>query len=130
MALISAGLGRSINRQSVSFDTISGEAASTTHAAQEIAEAAMCNLQINVTAVGTTASMLITFDGSNDGTNYYQLCVVGANGTNTALATAPAQITTAGTYYAIVPGAQWMRSRSTISGAGASFTYTIGGSYT
>jgi len=89
-------------------------------------------LEVNVTAsAGTSPTLLVKIEGSIDGTNWFTLGNIGANGYNSGSVngTAPTNFTTtAGPIRAIFDLPQYVRYNSTIGGsAGQSFTYSVTG---
>lgn len=85
-------------------------------------------VEVNVTAAsGTTPTMTVVIEGSLDGTNWFTLGTVGANGYNSgSVGTAPSNFTaTAGPIRAYLDSPQYVRSRSVIGGTTPSFTYTV-----
>lgn len=86
-------------------------------------------LNVNVTAAsGGTTTMTVKIEGSMDGTNWFTLGVVGANGYNVGSVgvTAPSNFTGAASTLAIYDAPMYVRYNSTI-GAGATFTYSVTG---
>lgn len=128
MGIFSEGLGRYIERDDLSLKTASAETASTTQAAVEIGDKRLLNLEVVVSAVSGTPTMLITIEGSNDGANWYTLGEIGSDGFACGSLDAPANITTTGTYRGAIPAARYVRSKSTIGGGSPSLTYSVGGS--
>jgi hypothetical protein len=112
----SDGLGRHIRVNDVSLKASAAETASTTHTALELGDAARVNLALDVTAFGgTTPTLDITIEGSNDGTNWYTLGTF-------------AQKVNVATERKAFLAARHVRSRSVITGsAGQTFTYSITG---
>lgn len=103
------------------------ETASTTSGVLEVGQAAVAHVEVGVTAVsGTSPTMSIVVEGSSDLVNWYTLATIGANGYSVgSVATAPSAITAAGTYRALVPLGQFIRSRSVIGGTTPSFNYAV-----
>ncbi len=103
------------------------ELVSTTGPSIEVGDAGTVHVEVNVSAVtGTTPTMVVVIEGSNDLTNWYTLAQVGANGaTLGGAAAAPTNITAAGVYRAAVPCTQFVRYRSVIGGTTPSFTYRV-----
>jgi hypothetical protein len=85
-------------------------------------------VEVNVTAAsGTTPTLMVVVEGSNDLTNWFTLGVIGSNGFSVgSVATAVANFTTSG---GPIRGAfsamQFVRTRSVITGTTPSFTYSI-----
>jgi hypothetical protein len=132
MAVFSEGLGRIIARDDVSLKTLGAETASTTASAVELGDKATMSLEVYVSLVsGTTPTMIVTIEGSHDNSNWFTLGRIGLNGFDVGgLATAPSNITAAGTYRGEIPAARFVRSKSTIGGTTPSFTYSVGGTAT
>ena len=85
-------------------------------------------VDVNVTAAsGTTPTMTLVVEGSNDLTNWFTLGTIGSNGYSMgSLGTAPANFTAAaGPIRAAFSAMQFVRTRSVIGGTTPSFTYTI-----
>lgn len=103
------------------------ETASTTGPAFEAGAAAVGHVEVNVTAAsGTSPTLLVVIEGSNDLTNWYTLAQVGSNGGALGgAAAAPSNITGTGIYRAAVVLAQFVRYRSVIGGTTPSFTYGV-----
>ena len=126
MGAYSEGLGRYLNRDEATLKTTGAETASTTHSPVEVGDKAVINVEVLVSAVtGTTPTMLITIEGSNDGLTWYALGEIGSDSFGIGSLAAPANITAAGTYRAALPAARYVRSKSTITGTTPSFTYGI-----
>ena len=130
MADYSPGLGRYLNRTSVSLLGRSTETADTTHTPQELGDLATLYLAVVVytTPTGTTPTMVVIIDGSDDAITYFELGRIGANGFALANGTAPSSINAIGTYRGIFPVPRYVRSRSDLGGTSPSFDYSIGGS--
>lgn len=80
-------------------------------------------------ATGTTPTMTVVIEGSADGTNWFTLGTVGANGYAAGTtASAPSNFTAAATVRAAFPAMQFVRSRSVIGGTTPSFTYSVSAS--
>ena len=106
----------------------SAETASTTgHAKNTANDSGSLYVFVNVTAVtGTTPTMTVVIEGSQDGSNWFTLGTVGANGYATGTtATAPSNFTAAADTRAAFPAMQFIRSRSVIGGTTPSFTYSV-----
>ncbi len=127
MPKFSDGLKRQIRRADITLKASSAETASTTGAGVEAGEGANANVTVDVTAVsGTTPTMTVVVEGSNDGATWYELGTIGANGAKVGqIGTAPSNLTTTVTVRASLPGARHLRSRSVIAGATPSFTYSV-----
>lgn len=82
---------------------------------------------VNVTAAtGATPTMTVVIEGSEDGSNWFTLGTVGANGYAVGTtATAPSNFTAVASTRAAFPAMQYVRSRSVIGGATPSFTYSV-----
>jgi len=105
------------------------ETANTTGSAFDTGECNTLYVQVDVTAAsGTTPTLTVVVEGSNDNSNYFVLATIGSNGGAVgAVGTAPANFTTTGTARCAVPAAQWVRYRSVITGTTPSFTYSVTG---
>lgn len=88
-------------------------------------------VEVNVTAAsGTTPTLTVKIEGSLDGTNWFTLGVIGANGYNVGAVgvTAPTNFTTtAGPIRAIYDAPTYVRYNSTVGGTTPSFTYSVTG---
>lgn len=104
------------------------ETESTTGTARNTADnSGSLYVVVSVTAAtGTTPTMTVVIEGSEDGTNWFTLGTVGANGYAAGTtATAPSNFTAAATVRAAFPAMQYVRSRSVIGGTTPSFTYSV-----
>jgi len=102
------------------------ETASTTSPAVDVGDAGSVQVIVDVTAVGGTPTMLIFIEGSDDGTTWYTVGRIGANGFIAGdIGTDPTNITGVSTKRACFTTAQQMRSRSVIGGASPSLTYSV-----
>jgi hypothetical protein len=124
MGVYSEGLGRFLERNDLSLKVSGSEAAPTTHAAVEVGDARVLNLEVVVTV--TPSTLVITIEGSHDNATWYTLGKIGSDGFSVGMGTAPANITGVGTFRAALPAARFVRSKSsTLTGTP---TYSIGGS--
>lgn len=85
-------------------------------------------VQVDITAAsGTTPTLLVGVQGSQDGTNWVTLGSIGLNGyVHGTAVTAPTNFTTtAAGQRAVFPRPQFVRYTSTISGTTPSFTYKV-----
>lgn len=106
------------------------ETASTTGAQVETPDSGSAHIEVNITASsGTTPTMTVVIEGSNDAANWYTLGTFGANGfAPGSVATAPSNFTgVTGPVRGAVPAIQFLRYRSVIGGTTPSFTYTVTG---
>lgn len=81
-------------------------------------------------ASGTTPTLLVTVEGSMDGTTWFTLGKVGANGYTVGSAasiTAPTNFTAAATTLAIYDVPTFVRYNSAVGGTTPSFTYSVTG---
>jgi hypothetical protein len=120
--------GTGVRRGSALVAKASGaETANTTHPALNTEDVAVVHVVVDVTAVsGTTPTMTVVVEGSNDGTNWFELGTVGANGYRAgSVGTAPSNFTATATTRAMFPAAQQVRTRSVIGGSTPSFTYSV-----
>lgn len=70
--------------------------------------------------------MTVVIEGSEDGSTWVGLCTIGSNGYAVGSVTsAPANITTTGTYLGFCDVLHYMRARSVIGGTTPSFTYSV-----
>lgn len=107
--------------------TSAAETASTTGGSVEVGDAAVAHVEVNVTAAsGTTPTMTVVIEGSNDNVNWYTLATIGANGASLGGAGgAPSNFTAAALVRAAAPLSQFVRYRSVIAGTTPSFTYSV-----
>ena len=131
MARFSDGFGRYLNRQDLSLKTSGAETASTTSTAQELGDAAVMTVAVDVTAVtGTSPTAVIVIEGSDDNITWHEIGRIGSDGYRAgSVGTAPANFTTTGKVWATLPAARFVRSRSIIGGTTPNFTYSVAGSY-
>lgn len=130
MGRYSDGLQRYLNRDDLSLKTSGAEGASTTSTAHELGDKTAMSLTVDVSAAsGSSPTMTVVIEGSDDGTNWHTLATFGSDGYRVgSVGTAPANFITTGTVRGTVPAARFVRSRSVIGGSGPSFTYSVGGS--
>jgi hypothetical protein len=103
------------------------ETASTTHGSLDTSNSTSVAVTVNVTASsGTTPTMTVVVEGSNDGAAWVTLGTIGANGYVLGTpATAPTNITGNGAVTGVFPAMQLTRTRSVIGGTTPSFTYSV-----
>jgi hypothetical protein len=102
------------------------ETASTTHAAVGTAAYGTVVVEVDVTAAsGTGPTLLLVVEGSIDGTTWFQLGQVGANGYSTGMSAAPSNINAVDHSFGAFPAARYVRTRSVIGGTTPSFTYSV-----
>lgn len=118
-----------MNRGSLYVLKASGaETASTTGGAVNTGDnGGSLYVQVDVTAAsGTTPTLTVVVEGSQDGTNFFTLGTVGANGHAVgATGPAPTNFTAAATARGVFPAVQYVRSRSVVGGTTPSFTYQV-----
>lgn len=122
--------GRMVRGTPLALKASGAETASTNGAAVDTgSDGGSLFVQVDITAsAGTTPTLLVAVQGSEDGTNWVTLGSIGANGYVAGTpATAPANFTgTAAAQKAVFPRTQYVRYASTIGGsAGQSFTYKV-----
>ncbi len=124
MGVFSEGLGRYLDRDDLTLKASGSESATTTHAAVEIGDARVVNLEVVVTVAPTT--LLIAIETSHDNVTWYEVGRIGSDGYRVgSIGTAPANITGTGTFRGSFPVGRYVRSRSvTLTGTP---TYSIGG---
>lgn len=127
MPTFSSALGRWLRRSARTLKASGAETVSTTGASVELGDAATIAVVVAVTAAsGTTPTMVVDIEGSDDGTNWFVLGSFGANGYRAgAVGTAPSNFTAAATARGAVTGARYVRHKSTIGGTTPSFTYSV-----
>lgn len=125
MGVYSEGLGRYLDKDDVTLKVSGSESTTTTHSAVEIGDRSTLYLEVAVTVAPT--ALLIAIEGSNDNQNWIQLGRIGSDGFQVgSIGTSPSNITSTGTYRAVLPAARYVRSKSvTLTGTP---TYSIGGS--
>lgn len=130
MPTYSPGLNRALRREAATLKASGAETASTTGPAVELGDAGALTFVVAVTAVsGTSPTLSLLIEGSDDGTNWYTIAKVGSDGYSLgSLGAAPANFTGAGTVRGTCPAARFVRYRSTIGGTSPSFTYSVIGS--
>ena len=138
MGVYSEALGRFLNRSDLTIKATGAEApgasgGTTTGSWVELGDAGVMNLLVNITvaATGTSPTMLVTIEGSDDTVTAYTLGQFGANGyTLGTPATVPTNFVSA--TYAIhgsIPAARYVRYKAVIGGTSTpTFTYSIAGS--
>lgn len=112
--------------QTATLKASAAETSSTTHGSVEVGDNGVTVVTAAVTAVGGTPTMTLVVEGSTDGTSWFTLGVIGANGYQAgSVGTAPSNITGTGTFVGIFPAPQFVRTRSVIGGASPSLTYSV-----
>lgn len=119
--------GIMVRGASYALKAAGAETASTTGGGIEVGDGSAAYVEVNVaTVAGTTPTMTIVFEGSNDGTNWFTLASLGANGVSVGGAgAAPSNIVAAGLIRGLFSTTQFLRYRSVIGGTTPSFDYTI-----
>lgn len=109
------------------FKALAAETASTTHNVFHPTGPGMTSIVVKVTAAsGTTPTLTVIVEGSDDETNWFQLGVIGSGGYSVGTtATAPTNITTTGTSRAAFVTPEFIRTRSVVGGTTPSFTYSV-----
>lgn len=126
MPKFSDALRRFMRRESVTFKASGAQTESTTGTSVELGDAGSIYVEVDVSAVGGTPTMVIDIEGSNDGTNWVVIGKIGSDGyTSGSKEAAPVVITGVGTFRAILPAARYVRYRSTIGGGTPSLTYSV-----
>lgn len=126
MGKFSNALRRFLRLADYTLKASGAETASTTGASVELGDASSMYLEVVVSAIGGTPTMVVDVEGSSDGTNWVVIGKIGSDGyTSGSKEAAPANITAAGTYRAILPAARFVRYKSTIGGTAPSFTYAV-----
>lgn len=115
----------------VEFKASAAETASTTHAVFDTgAEGGSLAVKVAVTAAsGTTPTLTVVVETTEDGTNWVALGTIGANGYNVGAVavTAPSNFTTTATVRGVFPRTGLVRTRSVVGGTTPSFTYSVEG---
>lgn len=127
MATFSNALGRWVARSAATLKASAAETASTTGTALELGDASTMHVTVDVTAAsGTTPTMTVDIEGSNDNVNWAVIGTFGADGYRAgSVGTAPSNLTAAATVRGVLPAARYVRHKSTIAGTTPSFTYSI-----
>lgn len=114
----------------VEFKTAAAETVSTTHSLFNVEESGCLSVVVNVTAAsGTTPTLTVVVEGSDDGATWFQLGVVGAGGYSVGTtASAPTNLTVAAVGRGAFPAPAYVRTRSVVGGTTPSFTYSVRGS--
>jgi len=122
----SSGLNRALKRDLYTAKASGAETASTNATAVELGDRGVVHVDVVVTAVtGTTPTLLVDIYASNDGTTYFKVATIGANGFSLGNGADPSSINATGTYRAVVPAGHFVQSRSRIGGTTPSFTYSV-----
>jgi hypothetical protein len=102
------------------------ETSSTTHGVLNTKLASVAVVTVAVTAAsGTTPTMTVVVEGSNDSSTWFELGTIGANGYRVgSVGTAPSNFTGAATVRGVFPAVQYLRTRSVVGGTTPSFTYS------
>lgn len=135
MGVVSEGLGRTLARESVSLlgrttENAGASGGTITHTAQEIGDKATAYIAVVVYSAptGTTPTLRVEIEGSNDGVTWFLIGKIGANGFSLANGTDPSTINAVGTYRGMFPIPRFVRSKGVIGGTGTpTFDYSIGG---
>lgn len=129
MSLYSAGARMSRGKPLTLVASGTTETASTTHSGVDTGdEGGSLYVTATVTAsAGTTPTLLVVVEGSQDGTTWTQLAEIGSNGyaAGSVVGTAPTAFSAAASATAYVPRGQLVRARSVIAGTTPSFTYGV-----
>lgn len=109
---------------------LKGEAAetsSTTHDSVGTGDAATAQVTVDVTAAsGTSPTLVVVVEGTNDGSTWVELGRIGANGYRAGTSgTAPSNLTGVAQASGVFPATRAIRSRSIIGGTTPSFTYSV-----
>jgi hypothetical protein len=127
----SDAFGRQLNRHDLSLKTSGAEGASVTGSPMELGDASVMTLAADVTAAsGTSPTLVVVIEGSDDGITWHELGRIGSDGYRAgSVGTAPANFTTTGKVWATLPATRFVRYRSVIGGTTPSFTFSVAGSY-
>lgn len=109
------------------FKSSAAETATATHKSVRIGSGGPVVVTVNVTAFsGTTPTLAVVVEGSNDGSTWVTLGQLGANGYSLgSVATAPSNITGTATVSGVFPALTYVRTRSVVGGTTPSFTYSV-----
>lgn len=122
--------GRTVFRDDVTFFARSTKTAGETSAAQELGDKASIYVECEVYSApgGTSPTLVVVVQGSNDNQNWFELGRIGSNGYSVGpLDTAPANITAAGVYRGIFPVPKFVRCLLTLGGTSPSFDLSVVG---
>jgi hypothetical protein len=130
MPIFSSGLRRHLRREAVTLKASGAETTSTTGPALELGDARALSFVVAVTAAsGTSPTLSVVIEGSDDGTNWHTLATVGSNGYAVgSVGSTPSNFTGAATVRGTCPAARYVRYRSVIGGSSPSFTFSVTGS--
>lgn len=103
------------------------ETASTTHDTVRTKQHNVASVTVDVTASsGTTPTLVVVVEGSDDETTWVELGRIGANGYRSgSVGTAPSNFTGAASGAGVFPAPQYVRTRSIVGGTTPSFTYSV-----
>jgi VCBS repeat-containing protein len=122
-------VGASTRRGSLyTLKAAGAETASTTHGSINVLDGSgSAVVTVAVTAAsGTSPTMTVVVEGSDDGTTWFEIGTIGANGYRAGTTgTAPSNFTGAATTRAVLPAPQFVRTRSVVGGTTPSFTYSV-----
>lgn len=111
------------------FKALAAETASSTHHVTTPDQPGSLLVTVKVTTVtGTLPTLAVVVESSADGSTWFTVGTVGANGYSVgSVATAPSNITAPVTVSALFPAAEHIRTRSVVGGTTPSFTYSAEG---
>lgn len=111
------------------FKAPAAETVSSTHHVTTPDQPGSLLVTVKVTvATGTTPTLTVVVEGSPDGSTWFTVGTIGANGYSLgSVATAPSNITVPVTVSGLFPAAEHIRTRSVVGGTTPSFTYSVEG---
>lgn len=116
------------NGRLVVLKSSAAETSSTTHSSFATAageDTAIVSVVVSASS-GTTPTLLVTVEGSLDGTTWFTLGTIGTNGFSVGNGTAATNLTTTNTgVNGVFHATPFVRSRSTVGGTTPSFTYSV-----
>lgn len=122
--------GRTVFRDDVTFFARSTKTADETSQAQELGDKASIYVECEVFTApgGTSPTLVVVVQGSNDNQNWIELGRIGSNGYSVGpLATAPSNITAVGVYRGIFPCPKFVRVFLDLNGTSPSFDVSVVG---
>jgi hypothetical protein len=115
-------LGRFVRRGTITLKTSAVESSSNTTDDGIRVDALTLSLNANLTASSSPTSLIVTIQGSPDGTVWYDLGIMKTSGGVGQLGA----VATGDLYYEGA-GAKWVRYKSAVTGT--SFTYSVTGTF-
>ena len=135
MGVYSEGLARYLNREDLSLRSRASESAGASGGTItgpwiEVGDRGSAYLEVVVYAApsGTSPTMLVTVETSNDASNAVTAGKIGANGHSNANGSDPSTINAVGTYRGVFPVARYVRFKAVLGGTSTpTFDFSVGG---